>query len=91
MVRHRAANGDLHTIVPWTEQAAIRKQNAQGQASNAMVVEGGDWGIRLKVNGTQVAEWLKKDVPYLTTAGQVGLRVNHNLDVHVSNFGVTRR
>jgi hypothetical protein len=90
MVRHRAANGDLHTIQDWTENAAIHKQNEAGQATNALQVEGGSWGVRLKVNGTQVAEYLKKDVPYLTTAGQVGLRVNHNLDVHVSDFGVDR-
>jgi hypothetical protein len=88
MVRHRAANGDLHTIQEWTENAAVHKQNEQGQATNQLSVEGGDWGVRFKVNGTQVAEWLTANVPYLKTAGQVGLRVNHNLDVHVSDFGV---
>jgi hypothetical protein len=90
MVRHRAANGDLHTIQDWTENAAIHKQNEQGQATNALSVEGGSFGVRFRVNGTQVAQWLTADVPYLKTDGQVGLRVNHNLDVHVSNFGVTR-
>jgi hypothetical protein len=85
MVRHRAANGDLHTIQDWTENAAIHKQNEQGQATNALAVEGGAGGVRFKVNGTQVAE-----VPQVTSTGQVGLRVNHNLDVHVSDFGVTR-
>lgn len=91
MVRHRAANGELHTIVDWTENAAVRKQNAEGAASNTLVVEGGPWGVRFKVNGTQVGEWLKRDVPYLDAAGQIGLRVNHNLDVHVSTLTVTRR
>lgn len=91
MVRHRAANGELHTIQEWTENAAIHKQNEQGQATNALAVEGGSWGVRFKVNGTQVAEWLTANVPYLNTSGQIGLRVNHNLDVHVSGFSVTRR
>lgn len=90
MVRHRAANGDLHTIQEWTENAAIHKQNEQGQATNQLSVEGGDWGVRFKVNGTQVVEYLTANVPYLKTPGQVGLRVNHNLDVHVSDFGVDR-
>lgn len=85
MVRHRAANGDVHTIQDWTENAAVHKQNEQGQASNAVAVEGGAFGLRFKVNGTQVAE-----IPNVGTAGQVGLRVNHNLDVHVSDFGVDR-
>ncbi len=91
MVRHRAANGDLHTIQDWTESAAIHKQDEQGQATNALAVEGGAWGVRFKVNGTQVAEWLTANVPYLTTSGQVGLRVNHNLEVHISNIGVDRK
>ncbi|HEV7590620.1 MAG TPA: hypothetical protein VGO40_21100 [Longimicrobium sp.] len=90
MVRHRAANGDLHTIVDWTESPAVHRQNEAGQATNALAVEGGPWGVRYKINGTQVAEWLKRDVPYLKADGIVGLRVNHNLDVHISDFGVTR-
>lgn len=90
MVRHRAANGDLHTIVDWTDNAAIHKQDADGKATNALTVEGGAWGVRYRVNGTQVAEWRTADVPFLKTAGEVGLRINHNLDVHVSGFGVTR-
>ena len=91
MVRHRAANGDLHTIVDWTESPAVNKANAAGQATNTLAVEGGPWGVRYKINGTQVAQWLKADVPYLKADGQVGLRVNHNLSVHVSDFGVDRR
>ena len=91
MVRHRAPNGDLHTIAEWTENAAIHKQDAEGKATNALTVEGGPWGVRYLINGTKVAEWLTANVPYLKSAGQVGLRINHNLDVHVSNFGVDRR
>lgn len=91
MVRHRAANGELHTIVDWTESPAVHPQNEQGQASNALTVEGGPWGVRYKINGTQVAQWLKADVPYIHADGIVGLRVNHNLDVHVSDFAVQRR
>ncbi|HYH81690.1 MAG TPA: hypothetical protein VEX86_17930 [Longimicrobium sp.] len=85
MLRHRASNGELHTIHDWTENAAIRKQNEQGQATNTVAIEAGPSGVRYKVNGTQVAE-----TPGVNGAGQVGLRVNHNLDVHVSNFGVDR-
>ena len=86
MLRHRASNGELHTIHDWTENAAIRKQNEQGQATNTIAIEGSPSGVRYKVNGTQDAE-----TPGVNGAGQVGLRVNHNLDVHVSNFGVDRQ
>lgn len=90
LVRHRAANGDLHDIVEWTEHPAIAKQDAQGKATNAVAAEAGAFGLRFLVNGQKVAEFLKADVPYLTTDGIVGLRVNHNLDVHVSNFAVEK-
>jgi hypothetical protein len=86
MLRHRASNGELHTIHDWTENAAVRKQNAQGQATNTITIEGSASGVIYKVNGTQVAA-----TPGVNAAGQVGLRVNHNLDVHVSNFGVDRQ
>jgi len=85
LVRHRAANGDLHNVVEWTEHAAIARQDAEGKASNAVVAEGGAFGVRFLVNGQKVAEF-----PGIATAGIVGLRVNHNLDVHVSNFGVEK-
>jgi len=88
MVRHRAANGELHTIVDWTENTSIHQQDGDGRATNALVVQGGPWGVRYLVNGTKVAEFLTKDVPFLKTDGQVGIRMNHNLDVHVSDFGV---
>jgi hypothetical protein len=90
MVRHRAANGDLHTLAPWTEHPAVAVQDAEGQATNAVVAEAGAFGVRFLVNGQKVAEYLKADAPHLATDGVVGLRVNHNLDVHVSNFAVEK-
>jgi len=90
MVRHRAANGDLHTIAPWTESAAVVKANDQGQSRNTVTAEAGAFGVRFLVNGTRVAEYLKADVSYLNTDGIVGLRVNHNLEVHIADFAVTK-
>jgi hypothetical protein len=86
MVKHRAASGDVHTVVDWTESPAVHRQNEAGAASNALTVEGGPWGVRFKVNGTQVGEFAG-----VKSSGIVGLRVNHNLDVHASELTVTRR
>ena len=91
MVRHRAGSGDLHDIVQWTEHPAIARQDEQGRATNALAAEAGASGLRLMVNGQQVAEFLKADVPYLNTDGIAALRVNHNLDVHVSGFAVEKK
>lgn len=85
MVRHRAPDGDVHTLVDWTEHAAVTKADAQGKATNALAAEASAAGVRFTVNGQQVAE-----LPNVRLDGVVGLRVNHNLDVHVSDFGVVR-
>ncbi len=89
MVNHRASekSSDVHKIVEWTENAAIKKQDAKGVAVNTLTVDAGKDSIRLKVNGVQVHA-LGGD-HFGNLAGNVGLRVNHNLDVHVSDFTVT--
>ncbi|MEO7454935.1 MAG: hypothetical protein ABIY52_01640 [Gemmatimonadaceae bacterium] len=89
MVNHRAG-GDVHKIVEWTDNAAIKKQDAKGVATNTLTVDASrPDSVRLKVNGVQVHAL---DVAHFgNVAGNVGLRVNHNLDVHVSDFVVTPR
>jgi len=84
MVRHRANNGDLHTLVDWTASPAVHVQNDQGQATNTITIAATDAGVRYSINGTQVGE-----VPFPRAYGIVGLRVNHNLSVHISDFAIT--
>lgn len=89
MVRHRASNGDLHTIMPWTESPAVRKADANGKATNTLTIDASKPdSVRLSVNGTQVAALPGAHIG--NTDGAVGLRVNHNLDVHVSDLSVTK-
>lgn len=87
MVKHRAGN-EVHTILGWTENAAVHKQDANGKATNALTVDATQAdSVRLMVNGTQVASL---PIAHLgSTNGIVGLRVNHNLDVHIADFSVT--
>lgn len=87
MVKHRAGK-DVHTIMDWTESAAVHKQDANGKATNTVSVDASKPdSVRLSVNGTQVAALPGAHVG--STDGFVGLRVNHNLDVHVSDFTIT--
>jgi hypothetical protein len=87
MVKHRAGK-DVHTIVDWTDNAAIRKQDASGKATNTLSVDASrPDSVRLSVNGTQVAAL--EGAHLGGTDGLVGLRVNHNLDVHVAEFTIT--
>lgn len=86
MVRHRAGK-DLHTIMSWTESPAVHKADANGKATNTVSVDASKPdSVRLSVNGVQVAAMPGAHVG--STDGAVGLRVNHNLDVHVSDFAV---
>lgn len=84
MVKHRAGK-EVHTLMDWTDAAAVRKQDASGKATNTLVVDASrPDSTRLQINGTQVA-----GLALGGTDGLVGLRVNHNLDVHVSEFTIT--
>lgn len=87
MVKHRAGK-DVHTIMDWTESAAVHKQDADGKATNTVSVDASKPdSVRLSVNGTQVAALPGAHVG--SADGVVGLRVNHNLDVHVADFTIT--
>jgi hypothetical protein len=87
MIKHRAG-AELHTIMDWTESPAVHKADAAGKATNTVGVDASrSDSLRLSVNGTQVAAIPGPHIG--NTDGYVGLRVNHNLDVQVSNFTVT--
>jgi hypothetical protein len=87
MVKHRAGT-ELHTVLDWTESSAVHKADGNGKATNTLSVDASKPdSVRLSVNGTQVAALPGSHVG--STDGYVGLRVNHNLDVHVDNFTVT--
>ena len=88
-VKHRAPNGDIHTIVDWTEHEAVNKQDAEGKATNALEVIVEDDGLGFNVNGREVHELPR--VHMMNTDGVYGLRINHNLDVHVAGFGKSSR
>ena len=89
LVNHRAG-ADVHKIVEWTESAAVHKADSKGVATNTLTVDASrPDSIRLLVNGTQVHALEGAHVG--STDGFVGLRVNHNLDVHISDFAMAKK
>jgi hypothetical protein len=86
MVKHRANSTLVHTIMDWTDNAAVKKATETGQASNALEVRVSADSTRLVVNGTQVAAFADKTMGS-TKGGTYGFRVNHNINTHISNFG----
>ena len=87
IVKRRNGPADPATIAPWTDNAAIVKADANGVAKNelSILVSGGK--VSFMVNGKEVYSIATAAVD---TRGIVGLRVNHNLDVHVDGFAVHR-
>ncbi|HEX9895031.1 MAG TPA: hypothetical protein VGA78_13960 [Gemmatimonadales bacterium] len=70
----------------WTESAAVVKQDSAGKQTNKIEVSAGQDGkVSWKVNGQEV---YSATMTPAELNGVVGLRVNHNLDVHVDGFGV---
>ncbi len=83
LINHRAGR-DVHKIFDWAENAAIRKQDANGQSTNQLTVRAGTDSVRFLANGQQVAAISRQVIS--NPGGRAGLRVNHNLDVHVTGF-----
>ena len=87
MVNHRAG-AEVHKIIPWTENAAVVKADANGKATNKLTVDATKTdSLRLLLNDKQVAALPVSQLG--NGQGIVGLRVNHNLDVHIGDLTVT--
>lgn len=87
LVKHRAGK-DVHTIIDWTDSPAVGKQDANGASANTLTVDASrPDSLRLLVNGQRVAAIEGSHLG--GTDGYVGLRVNHNLTVHVAELTVT--
>lgn len=87
LVKHRAGR-ETHDLFNWTAHEAVNRPDANGRVSNTLAIDAGTDRVRFLVNGVEVAALDR--VPMLVTDGIAGLRVNHNLDVHVSGFSITK-
>ena len=81
----RRAGADTPTIIDWTDTAAIKKADASGKMTNTLAIDVGKDKVRFLVNGTEVSA---TEPAQVDTDGVAGLRINHNLNVHVEGFGV---
>jgi hypothetical protein len=77
------------TVVDWTASPAVHKADAAGKATNLLEIDqkSDPSKVTFKVNGQPV--W-SADAKTQDLTGIVGLRVNHNLDVHVAGFALHR-
>ncbi len=74
-----------HVTQGWTDHAAVAKADAAGKATDKLEIATVGTRLRFSVNGQVVHEM---DAAGMDLSGIVGLRVNHNLDVHIDGFVV---
>ncbi len=69
--------------------AAVAKEAADGKASNTLAVQVMGDMVHFMVNGQMVTMLTRAQLDGASTDGQVGLRINHNLDLHIAEFSIT--
>lgn len=93
LINHRY-HDQVHKLVNWTDNAAVKKADADGKATNEVAIDVGPETTTFWVNGTQVHSVPSKEIvgdeKNVSLDGIAGIRVNHNLDVHVGSFAVTQ-
>ena len=97
LIKHRAGDADsmIHTIADWTPSDAIAKPDASGKSTDKLEVDVGADKIRYLINGKEVysmdrAKAVGPGNMLTSTDGIAGIRVSHNLDVHISDFKVSK-
>lgn len=95
LINHRASDNEVHKIVDWTANHAVKTPGSDGTTTNALAIEVGEKALSFKVNGKEVRSIPRSTIdaggPHSGTAGTVGLRINHNLNVSVHGFAVRTR
>ena len=72
-----------------TPSDAVKKPDASGSATNALEVRVGADKVDFVINGT-VVKSMPKSGPVAKTDGIYGMRINHQLDVQIDGFGVSK-
>lgn len=84
----RRAGAQTPTVTNWTSHAAVKKPDASGKMTNTLSIDVGKDTVRFLVNGTEVSSTPRTQVD---ADGVAGLRINHNLNVRMENFGLKKQ
>lgn len=76
-------------IVARTMHEAVKKPDESGKSTNALEVRVGANKVDFSINGTVVHSAPKADA-LAKTDGIAGIRINHQLEVHIDGFGVSK-
>ena len=89
IVKHRAGDTRTHEVQARTPNDAVAKPDASGKSVNNLEVRVGADKIEYVVNGTVVHTTPRTGMTSRTD-GLWGVRINHELDVHVEKLGVAK-
>lgn len=85
LIKRRDGDKTSEITKGWTAHPAVKKGDAEGKTTNLLEIDAkqNPSKVSFKVNGQAV---YAADAKSMNTKGIVGLRVNHNLDVHIEGF-----
>lgn len=86
-IKRRSGASATDVTKDWTPSGAITKVKADGPVANLLSVAVGKDKVSFRVNGQEV---YSGPAAGLDTDGVVGLRVNHNLSVHVESLEIRK-
>ena len=89
LIKKREGDAETKDVSPKTASDAVKKPDASGKSTNALEVRVSGNKIDYVVNGTTVTSTPKTGLT-AKTDGLYGIRVNHLLEVHIDNFGVSK-
>lgn len=83
-------NGSELTLISegqngWAQHDAINVEDDEGKATNELAIRVGANDVTFLVNGQEVHRAPKSGID---TDGIVGMRINHNLDIHIGSLTV---
>lgn len=87
LIKRREGDKTSEITKGWVTHPAIKKEDAQGKATNLLEIDAKQDPTKVvfKANGQTVHT---ADAKTTDVKGVVGLRANHNLDVHIEEFAV---
>jgi ribosomal protein L21E len=85
----RREGSSTQGVSPKTPSPAVKKPDASGSATNALEVHVMGDKVEFVINGT-VVNTMPKTGPAAKTDGIYGMRINHQLEVQIDGFGVSK-
>ncbi|MGE0448937.1 MAG: hypothetical protein AB7Q29_05070 [Vicinamibacterales bacterium] len=72
-------------VVDWKDSPAVKKTDASMKGTNVLAIKVADGTAHFLINDTEVHS---APVAQVDASGIAGMRINHNLNVHVDGFSV---